>query len=78
MDEFTGLMACLGVGIAVCVVICLLLAGPIYLINSCACSAKADQLGLEHDFGFFKGCFVREKNGQWIDYNNYRVVLPHE
>lgn len=75
MDEsIFGLFACIGIAILVCLFVGALLFGPIYLISSKSCAAKAERLGLEHDFGAFQGCFVKDGD-TWVDYNRYRVIL---
>lgn len=73
-DSILGLFACIGVAMLICILVGGLLFGPVYLISSKSCSAKAERLGLEYDFGAFQGCFVRDGD-HWVDYNRYRVIL---
>lgn len=47
---------------------------PAYLGSSYSCSKVAEKLGVEHDYGFFTGCFVKDENGRWYNYNQQRIV----
>lgn len=47
---------------------------PVYLGASYSCSQVAEKLGVEHDYGFFTGCFVKDENGRWYNYSNLRIV----
>ena len=47
---------------------------PVYLGASYSCSQVAEKLGVEHDYGFFTGCFVKDENGRWYEYNQQRIV----
>lgn len=47
---------------------------PAYLGGSYSCSKVAEKLGVEHDYGFFTGCFVKDENGKWYNYNQQRIV----
>lgn len=47
---------------------------PLYLGASYTCSQVAEKLGVEHDYGFFTGCFVKDENGRWYEYNQQRIV----
>ena len=47
---------------------------PAYLGGSYSCSQVAEKLGVEHDYGFFTGCFVKDENGRWYNYNQQRIV----
>jgi hypothetical protein len=49
-------------------------AGPSYLIGSYTCSKVAEKMEVEHDYGFFTGCFIRDENGRWYNYSQQRVV----
>ena len=71
-DSIFGLFACT---VLVCLLVGVLLFGPVYWASSKSCAAKAERLGLEYDFGVFhQGCFVKDGD-TWIDYNRYRVIL---
>ena len=48
--------------------------GPAYLGGSYTCSKVAEKMGVEHDYGFFTGCFVKDENGKWYNYNQQRIV----
>ena len=51
-------------------------AGIITLANSMhreACKAKAEQIGVEHSYDFYKGCFIKE-DGRWVDYEKTRSI----
>lgn len=45
-----------------------------YKVNEFSCKEKATAQGLDYKFGLFEGCLVKEKDGNYIDYNIYRVV----
>lgn len=45
-----------------------------YKVNEFSCEKKATAQGLDYKFGLFEGCLVKEKDGNFIDYNIYRVV----
>lgn len=49
-------------------------AGPSYLIGNYTCSKVAEKMEVEYDYGFFTGCFIRDENGRWYNYNQQRVV----
>lgn len=49
-------------------------AGPAYLVCDYTCSQVAEKMGVEHDYGFFTGCFVKDENGRWYNYNQQRIV----
>jgi hypothetical protein len=48
--------------------------GPAYLLGDYTCSKVAEKMGAEHDYGFFTGCFVKDENGRWYNYNQQRIV----
>ena len=45
-----------------------------YKVNEFSCKEKATAQGLDYKFGLFEGCLVKKKDGNFIDYNIYRVV----
>jgi hypothetical protein len=47
---------------------------PVYLVGSYSCSKVAEKLDVEHDYGFFTGCFVKDESGKWYNYNQQRVI----
>lgn len=47
---------------------------PVYLGSSYTCSQVAEKMGVEHDYEFFTGCFVKDENGRWYNYNQQRIV----
>ena len=47
---------------------------PAYLGGSYTCSQVAEKMGVEYDYGFFTGCFVKDENGKWYNYNQQRIV----
>ena len=47
---------------------------PAYLGGRYSCSQVAEKLGVEHDYGFFTGCFVKDESGKWYNYNQQRVL----
>lgn len=48
--------------------------GPFYLAESYTCSQVAEKLGVEHDYSFFTGCFVKDESGKWYNYNQQRIL----
>ena len=50
------------------------LGGPAHLLGSYTCSQVAEKMGVEYDYGFFTGCFVKDENGKWYNYNQQRIV----
>lgn len=39
-----------------------------------SCEKKATAQGLEYRFGWWEGCLVKERDGNYIDYDKYRVL----
>lgn len=62
-------LCALALELIVAVVIC-----PAYLAGSYTCSQVAEKMEVEHDYGFFTGCFVRDENGRWYQYEQQRIV----
>jgi hypothetical protein len=67
--EFCAAVLALGVELVVAVAVI-----PVYLCGSYSCSQVAEKLGVEHDYGFFTGCFVKDENGRWYNYSQQRIV----
>ena len=42
------------------------------VLENYTCGNQAAQMGFEHTWGFFKGCFIRTPEG-WIDIERYRI-----
>lgn len=47
---------------------------PAYLGGSYSCYKVAEKLGVEHDYDFFTGCFVKDESGKWYNYNQQRIL----
>ena len=45
-----------------------------YKANEISCEKKATAQGLEYRFGWWEGCLVKERDGNYIDYDRYRVL----
>ena len=45
-----------------------------YKANEISCEKKATAQGLEYRFGWWEGCLVKERDGNFIDYDRYRVL----
>lgn len=45
-----------------------------YKSNEYSCEKKATAQGLEYKYGFWTGCLVKERDGNYIDYGKYRVM----
>lgn len=61
----------LGAFLIVVLIGCLACA-PAYLSNYATCSAKAEVMGTDFQFGLFKGCWVKDTQGHWVDYTTFR------
>lgn len=51
--------------------------GSIYLsykVGETSCEKKATAQGLEYKYGWWEGCLVKESDGNYIDYDRYRVL----
>lgn len=42
------------------------------------CKAHAEIQNFEYSYGFFQGCMVKDKDGNWIDYQKYRTIANVE
>lgn len=64
--------------VAICILVFEILfavvAAPVYVLQGYTCSQVAEKMGVEHDFGFFTGCFIRDENGRWYNYSQQRIV----
>ena len=48
---------------------------PFYAAASYSCSEVAKQMGTEHSYGFFKGCWVKERTtGDWIPFAKQHYI----
>ncbi len=45
-----------------------------YKANEISCEKKATAQGIEYKYGRWTGCLVKERDGNYIDYDRYRVV----
>lgn len=45
-----------------------------YKANEISCEKKATAQGLEYKYGWWTGCLVKERDGNYIDYDRYRVL----
>ena len=46
----------------------------LYRVNGISCEKKATAQGLEYRYGIWEGCLVKERDGNYIDYDRYRVL----
>jgi hypothetical protein len=46
----------------------------VYIGDKYTCEKKAVAQGLEYKFGIWEGCLVKERDGNYIDYDKYRVL----
>lgn len=44
------------------------------LIDWATCSAKADRMDIDSDYGPIQGCMVEARPGKWVPLERYRVV----
>ena len=54
-----------------------ILVGTFYLSyksDEYSCEKKATAQGLEYRYGLWEGCLVKERDGNYIDYDRYRVM----
>ena len=47
---------------------------PSYFAQEHTCAKKASVLQTDYRFGFWEGCWVKQKNGAWVEYNTIRNV----
>lgn len=47
--------------------------GLSYVLSSIPCEAKAERMGLQHDYGLLEGCMVKVDN-RWVPLDSYRTV----
>lgn len=45
-----------------------------YKSDEYSCEKKATAQGLEYKYGWWEGCLVKERDGNYIDYDRYRVM----
>ena len=45
-----------------------------YKAKEYSCEKKATAQGLEYRYGWWEGCLVKERDGNYIDYDRYRVL----
>lgn len=45
-----------------------------YKSSEYSCEKKSTAQGLEYKYGFWEGCLVKERDGNYIDYDKYRVL----
>lgn len=45
-----------------------------YRICEIECNFKAKAMGVNHEYGAFKGCIITTKNGEKLPLENYRVI----
>lgn len=56
------------------VVVCFGAFTALFLSKEYSCERKATAQGLEYKYGIWEGCLVKERDGNYIDYEKYRVV----
>lgn len=47
---------------------------PSYYAMDYSCSKKAEMLGTEYKFGYWEGCWVKQPDNTWVEYNTIRNV----
>ena len=47
---------------------------PIYYAMDYYCGKKAEMLNTEYKYGYWEGCWVRDKDGTWVEYTTIRNV----
>lgn len=47
---------------------------PSYFAEEHTCAKKASVLQTDYRFGFWEGCWVKQKDGAWVEYNTIRNV----
>ena len=45
-----------------------------FVTSGYGCESQAKKMGVNHDWGFFQGCMIEPKPGQWVPLKNYRVL----
>jgi hypothetical protein len=47
---------------------------PAHFAADHTCAKRAEILETEYQYGFWQGCWVRGKDGAWVEYNTIRNV----
>lgn len=47
---------------------------PAHFAAEHTCAKRAEILETEYQYGFWQGCWVRGKDGAWVEYNTIRNV----
>ena len=63
-----GMVVVLVLGMALLVVLIAVAVSPLLCIE---CNAKTADIGLEHRWGFWKGCQIEVEEGRWIPYERW-------
>lgn len=45
-----------------------------YPLAHYSCTQEANALHLSHNYGFWSGCKVQQRDGAWVDIDNYHGV----
>lgn len=48
--------------------------GALHMIDNYACEQVAEKMGVEHDYSPLNGCFIKDENGRWYNYEQQRVI----
>lgn len=68
----TSLLAILAIVTAIAVGIVAL---PVRLAADYACASRAEILETEYQYGLLQGCWIRGKDGDWVEYDKIKHVV---
>lgn len=68
----TSFIAILAIVTAVAVGIVAL---PVRLAADYACAARAEILETDYQYGLLQGCWIRDKDGAWVEYSKIKHVV---
>lgn len=71
--DFKDYLIAIGILVAITLCVATAVIVPSYYGTKYACEERAEQMGLEHSYGFLKGCFVRDA-GRWIPMEQLRSM----
>ena len=48
---------------------------PVRLAADYACAARAEILETDYQYGLLQGCWIRDKDGAWVEYSKIKHVV---
>ena len=78
MDDFLDFLKLCGIAMCLVIVLMVVAVTPLYFALGKECRVVAAQMQRPYLFGFWGGCMVQTKGGEWVKLENYRVVIEDE